>query len=84
MISSGVSAATRKGLGVVLGRRGALSVMGGGQIRAIAATRSASTTTATSRIMLPDDSNPAGNVHGGVILKMLEGEILSIRFLVEI
>jgi acyl-coenzyme A thioesterase 7 len=30
------------------------------------------TTTTTSRVMLPDDSNPAGNVHGGVILKMLE------------
>ena len=26
----------------------------------------------TSRVMLPDDANPAGNVHGGTILKMIE------------
>eukprot|EP00996_Jenningsia_fusiforme_P001338 NODE_2225_length_1258_cov_43.287841_g2026_i0.p1 GENE.NODE_2225_length_1258_cov_43.287841_g2026_i0~~NODE_2225_length_1258_cov_43.287841_g2026_i0.p1 ORF type:complete len:356 (+),score=79.62 NODE_2225_length_1258_cov_43.287841_g2026_i0:75-1070(+) len=26
----------------------------------------------TSRLMLPDDANPAGNVHGGTILKMID------------
>eukprot|EP00667_Euglena_gracilis_P016000 EG_transcript_16678 len=26
----------------------------------------------TARVMLPDDANPAGNVHGGTILKMIE------------
>lgn len=25
-----------------------------------------------SRVMLPDDANPGGNVHGGTILKMME------------
>ena len=25
-----------------------------------------------SRVMLPDDANPGGNVHGGTILKMIE------------
>ena len=24
------------------------------------------------RVMLPDDANPAGNVHGGTILKLME------------
>ena len=34
-----------------------------------------------SRIMLPDDSNLAGNVHGGTILKLIEeaGEIIATR-----
>jgi acyl-coenzyme A thioesterase 7 len=33
--------------------------------------------------MLPDDANPAGNVHGGTILKLIEqaGYIVSTRFL---
>ena len=33
------------------------------------------------RIMLPDDTNPGGNVHGGVMLKMIEqaGEIVANR-----
>lgn len=30
------------------------------------------TPTEISRIMLPDDTNPMGNVHGGTILKMME------------
>lgn len=34
-----------------------------------------------SRIMLPDDTNPSGNVHGGTILKMIEhaGHIVANR-----
>ena len=34
-----------------------------------------------SRIMQPDDANPAGNVHGGVMLKLIEqaGEIVANR-----
>ena len=28
--------------------------------------------TTLTRLMLPDDANPAGNVHGGTILKMME------------
>ena len=28
--------------------------------------------TTLTRVMLPDDANPAGNVHGGTILKMME------------
>lgn len=34
-----------------------------------------------SRVMLPDDSNVAGNVHGGTILKLIEeaGEIIATR-----
>lgn len=30
------------------------------------------TTTTTTRLMLPDDANPAGNVHGGTILQLIE------------
>ena len=35
-----------------------------------------------SRIMLPDDTNPSGNVHGGTILKMIEqaGHIVTNRY----
>ena len=35
-----------------------------------------------SRIMLPDDSNTSGNVHGGTILKMLEqaGHVVTSRY----
>ena len=35
----------------------------------------------TSRIMLPDDTNPSGNVHGGTILKLIEqaGSIVATR-----
>ena len=35
----------------------------------------------TQRLMLPDDANPAGNVHGGTILKMIEqaGYIAAMR-----
>mmetsp|Transcript_149411 Transcript_149411/g.212438 ORF Transcript_149411/g.212438 Transcript_149411/m.212438 type:complete len:337 (-) Transcript_149411:88-1098(-) len=29
-------------------------------------------TTTTTRLMLPDDANPAGNVHGGTILQLIE------------
>lgn len=34
-----------------------------------------------SRIMMPDDANLAGNVHGGTILKMIEeaGAIIATR-----
>ena len=34
-----------------------------------------------SRVMLPDDTNPSGNVHGGTILKLIEqaGQIVSTR-----
>eukprot|EP00906_Rhabdomonas_costata_P003033 RCo004691 len=28
-------------------------------------------TLSTARVMLPDDANPAGNVHGGTTLKMI-------------
>ena len=33
------------------------------------------------RLMLPDDANPAGNVHGGTILKLIEqvGFIVAVR-----
>eukprot|EP00667_Euglena_gracilis_P015198 EG_transcript_15794 len=36
----------------------------------------------TARLMLPDDANPAGNVHGGTILKLIEqaGHIVATRF----
>ena len=36
----------------------------------------------TSRIMLPDDTNPSGNVHGGTILKLIEqaGSIVATRY----
>ena len=32
-----------------------------------------------SRVMLPDDTNPSGNVHGGTILKLIEqaGQIVA-------
>lgn len=35
-----------------------------------------------SRMMLPDDTNPSGNVHGGTILKMVEqaGNIVATRY----
>ena len=35
----------------------------------------------TSRVMLPDDTNPMGNVHGGTILKLIEqaGHIVATR-----
>ena len=35
-----------------------------------------------SRVMLPDDTNPLGNVHGGTILKLIEqaGAVVSARY----
>ena len=37
----------------------------------------------TQRLMLPDDANVAGNVHGGTILKMIEqaGYIAAMRYI---
>lgn len=37
-----------------------------------------------ARMLLPDDANPAGNVHGGTILKLMEesGMICAMRYLV--
>lgn len=39
--------------------------------------------TCYQRVMLPDDANPAGNVHGGTIMKMIEqaGYICALRHL---
>ena len=36
----------------------------------------------TATVLLPDDANPAGNVHGGTILKMIEqaGHVVATRF----
>lgn len=45
-------------------------------------TRHPATKSSISRVMLPDDANPAGNVHGGTILRMVDecGFIAATRY----
>jgi acyl-coenzyme A thioesterase 7 len=47
-------------------------------------TKSSSSEAVIARVLLPDDANPAGNVHGGTILRLMEeaGYVSCQRFLV--
>ena len=63
---------------------GVATTTGGGATfatHASSAPHGASAPASYLRVMLPDDANPAGNVHGGTILKMIEmaGYIASTR-----